>query len=276
VLIVDDGDTNRDLLTLLLTDSGAHVKTATNGREAVQLLTEQNLPVDVVLMDMQMPVMDGYSATRELRSRGFNRPVIAMTANAMVGDDTRCRESGCSDYLSKPINLDQLLQMVRDWAGNVNARAETDEPSPSAVSNATDTGPAVDHRPTTCEAPVGTAEPAVTEVEPILPGNWLREFACELIDRVNDEIPQMLSACEGGDLPQLARQAHWIKGSGGTVGLHRLSKLALDCETAVHDAQIDKIRETIHEISEFLRDANRERATDLESTGTIDTDRELN
>ncbi len=116
VLVVDDGDTNRDLLTLLLNDAGAEVISAANGLEAVQLLTDQNQFVDVVLMDMQMPVMDGYTAARELRAKGFARPVIAMTANAMVGDDARCRESGCSDYLSKPINLDRLLELVRHWA----------------------------------------------------------------------------------------------------------------------------------------------------------------
>lgn len=238
VLVVDDGDTNRDLLSLLLTDSGATVMCATNGLEAVKMLSDQELSVDVVLMDMQMPVMDGYTAARELRAQGFSRPVIAMTANAMIGDDANCREAGCSDYLSKPINLDRLLELVRDWSGILSKQPNTDSAS-------------AEHAVTSLDAAVSG--------DPILPSNWLRGFACELLDRVTVEIPQMVSACEGGDFKEVARQAHWIKGSGGTVGLHKLSKLALDCEAAVHDAQIEKIRQSICEISEFIAQADKER-----------------
>jgi two-component system sensor kinase len=245
------------LLTLLLTDSGAEVVTATNGLEAVQMLTEQNVPVDVVLLDMQMPVMDGYTAANELRARSFNRPLIAMTANAMVGDDARCRESGCSDYLSKPIDLDLLLEMVRDWAKDSASTCETKEHGSDVTSecSAMKTHSRDDESSSSdaCLESVDLAE------EPILPGNWLREFACELIDRVSDEIPQMLAAWEKGDLKEVARQAHWIKGSGGTVGLHKLSKLALDCETAIEDEQLERIKGTIEEMNQFLVQANRER-----------------
>lgn len=274
VLVVDDGDTNRDLLTLLLKDSGAEVSLAKNGLEAVEMLTERNVQVDVVLLDMQMPVMDGYTAASELRTRGFDKPVIAMTANAMVGDDARCREAGCSDYVSKPIHLDRLLQMVRSWAGDaarISSVEHQDGPPAIAIPTPRNTGAGSSSEGLRNHGNryQDTVEPE--SFETILPDNWLRDFACEFIDRVTEELPQILLACDQGDFEKVAQKAHWIKGSGGTVGLQRLSELALNCEAAVHDAEIDRIRETLEEMSDFMAKANREREASRGTAKATDT-----
>ncbi len=110
VLVVDDGEPNRRLITLVLGRAGVHVETATNGQEAVDLVSSRDY--DIVLMDMQMPVMDGYTATSRLREQGVTLPIIALTANTMHGDEEKCRAAGCTGFLGKPVDLDELTETV--------------------------------------------------------------------------------------------------------------------------------------------------------------------
>jgi signal transduction histidine kinase/CheY-like chemotaxis protein len=114
ILVVDDMATNRRLVSLLLARAGAKVATADNGAVAVQEVERGDF--DVVLMDMQMPVMDGYTATTLLRERGFRRPIIALTAHAMRGDREKCELAGCSAFVAKPINMDELIATVKSTA----------------------------------------------------------------------------------------------------------------------------------------------------------------
>jgi PAS domain S-box-containing protein len=107
ILVVDDGEANRQLVQLVLERAGACVSTATNGQEAVDQAAGNDF--DAILMDMQMPVMDGYTATARLREMGVTQPIIALTANAMKGDEEKCRAAGCSGFLSKPVDLDALI-----------------------------------------------------------------------------------------------------------------------------------------------------------------------
>ena len=109
-MLVEDGDANRKLLTIVLSRAGCEVATAENGQIGVELATCRDF--DLILMDMQMPLLDGYSATRQLRDRGLTIPIIALTAHALKGDEERCREAGCSGYLTKPIEAAKLLQEV--------------------------------------------------------------------------------------------------------------------------------------------------------------------
>ncbi len=115
ILIVDDRRDIRFLAGKILEHSGAEVQYAENGLEAIELVTKSfemcSLP-DIVLMDMQMPFMDGYEATARLRELGFNNPIIALTAEVMQGEIERCIVSGCNAYLSKPIDSNELLQSV--------------------------------------------------------------------------------------------------------------------------------------------------------------------
>ena len=100
VLLVEDGDTNRKLIGLVLQRAGAEVTMAENGQIGVELAMKH--PFDLILMDMQMPVMDGYAATTLLRQQGVTVPIIALTAHAMKGDEDKCRAAGCSGYVTKP------------------------------------------------------------------------------------------------------------------------------------------------------------------------------
>ncbi|QEG22392.1 response regulator [Mariniblastus fucicola] len=107
VLIVDDGDTNRRLVSVYLRKANADFETAENGEIAVQKVNSEHF--DVVLMDMHMPVMDGFEATKLLRKQGHRLPIIALTANAMAEDKKQCLDAGCSGFLAKPINRERLL-----------------------------------------------------------------------------------------------------------------------------------------------------------------------
>ncbi len=115
VLLAEDGPDNQRLISMVLRREGAVVEIADTGRAAVEMVEsahQRGQPYDVVLMDMQMPEMDGYAATRLLRERGFTLPILALTAHAMAGDRERCLRAGCSDYHTKPINRARLIDAV--------------------------------------------------------------------------------------------------------------------------------------------------------------------
>ncbi len=113
ILLVEDGTDNQRLLSHLLRREGWSVDLASNGAEALACIASHESAFDVILMDMQMPVMDGYGATRRLRAAGVRTPVIALTAHAMEGDRERCLEAGCDEYLTKPVDRGTLAETVR-------------------------------------------------------------------------------------------------------------------------------------------------------------------
>ena len=119
ILLAEDGPDNQRLISFVLKKAGAEVIVADDGQIAYeQALTarDQGRPFEVILMDMQMPVMDGYTATQKLREAGYDGPIIALTANAMLGDGEKCREAGCDDYLTKPIDRSKFLPMIASYA----------------------------------------------------------------------------------------------------------------------------------------------------------------
>ncbi|GAB5496097.1 MAG: hypothetical protein Phyf2KO_11770 [Phycisphaerales bacterium] len=118
ILLVEDGEDNQRLITYMLERAGAKVIPALNGKEAVDVYRNQSEqqesnPFDIILMDMQMPELDGYSATMQLRKLGFTGPIIALTAHAMAGDRERCIEAGCQEYLTKPIKAARLVESCK-------------------------------------------------------------------------------------------------------------------------------------------------------------------
>jgi PAS domain S-box-containing protein len=123
ILVVDDGSANRRLITLVLERAGCVIEQAENGQIGVDKALAGNF--DLVLMDMQMPVMDGYQATRLLRERGFNEPILALTANAMTGDQEKCYAAGCVGFIAKPVDIDQLIETLEGYLGK--AEREEDE-----------------------------------------------------------------------------------------------------------------------------------------------------
>jgi PAS domain S-box-containing protein len=136
ILLAEDGPDNQRLLTLVLKKAGATVILAKNGREAVEMAlassrgwgrrcTDPSEPFDLVLMDIQMPEMDGYEATRRLRAEGYTTPIIALSAHATTHAAHQCLDAGCTDYLAKPIDRDALLRMIAQYVKKGENTSET-------------------------------------------------------------------------------------------------------------------------------------------------------
>ena len=196
VLVADDGETNRKLIRLLLGRAGVEVVEAGDGAAALKLLRD-GLDVDLVLMDMQMPVMDGYTAVAALREAGLTLPVIALTAHAMSGDRDRCLSVGCDDYLTKPIDRNKLLAAVAKWAEDKEDAAErvADDTAPLASS-----------------LPMDDAD--------------FVEIAADFVNRADERLPEFEAAAAGGEAIRLKELAHWLRGVGGSAGYPQIAARA--------------------------------------------------
>jgi CheY-like chemotaxis protein len=124
ILLAEDEPDHQLIISLMLRKAGADVIIVENGQSAVDLALqaqEERNSFDLILMDIRMPVMDGCLATQQLREAGCVLPIVAMTAHAMLGDREKFIEAGCNDYISKPIDVSVLLNLVKSWADGSRA-----------------------------------------------------------------------------------------------------------------------------------------------------------
>lgn len=210
VLVVDDGPENRELLKLLLGEYDLNVVTCENGLEGVEAETAGDY--EVVLMDINMPIMDGYKAAAKMRENGRTRPIVALTANAMKGDEGPIFDAGFSHYQTKPIDIDKLSALLAELMnGRAAARAPREEVPQQTV-------PAANG-----DTLVSTLAAADPRFQPTVD-----DFVVRCLDR-SKEFREALNA---GDFESLASIAHWLKGSGGTVGFGEFSEPAAALELA--------------------------------------------
>ncbi|MGC1345111.1 MAG: response regulator [Methyloceanibacter sp.] len=232
VLLVEDNEINQEVAIGQLEDAEVFVDLAENGAEAVRMARENDY--DVVLMDMQMPVMDGIEATRILRSdaRFQTLPIIAMTANALVSDRELCLQAGMNDHIAKPIDPDQLFGVLMRWI-------ERPEGDGAGLRELSEARAAVVHTPAVADGPLDIDGIDVKSALKRTGGNrkryvaLLRRFAQQQASTV-DEIRKALSM---GDAATAERAAHSLKGVAGTLGATTLSETAAKAETAIKTGQ---------------------------------------
>lgn len=226
VLLVEDGESNRDLVSLVLREAGASVQTAENGQEGVVAATRGDF--DLILMDMQMPVMDGYTAASRLRSLGLTIPIVALTAHAMRGDEQKCRDAGCSGYLTKPIDIDELLRVV----GQALVPDLSDPDAKKVV-----------------PAWLTDSEGRITSTLP-LEHDGFRNLVESFLTRLPDKLDAIAAAIAAGETDEVAHLAHWLRGTGGTMGFDCLTVPAQRLEQSARDLE----REALSDQLQTIRD----------------------
>jgi PAS domain S-box-containing protein len=216
ILLAEDGADNQRLLRMQLGDAGATVTSALDGQIAVDLATTQTF--DLILMDMQMPVMDGYAATIELRRRGLTIPIIALTAYAMAEDRDKCLTDGCSAYLSKPIEEHTLLRMVLKHLGTDPAPVPNDSGAADAA------GPPLPTTDTGGSILIKSSLAGDSRIMEIMP---------EFVEGLPGKVGKMIDLLKRNDLSALQRVAHQLLGVCGGYGFADVSQLARTVEQSI-------------------------------------------
>ncbi len=247
ILLVEDNPTNQKVAGAILAKLGYGATLATNGLEAVEALTQA--PYDLVLMDCQMPVLDGYSATGRIRTEeGITTPkvpIVAMTAAAMKGDRKKCLDAGMNDYLSKPINPEALSKMIERYLMDAEPSSQDLEADLEGFSVSTELPVA---EPAKRESP---AEPesnddAVFDKEALLDRLLGDEaLARQIVEAFVADMPGQLmnlrDAVEAGDVTAIRSVAHGVKGAFGNLGAKNAQQLAAQLESAGRDQELEVI-----------------------------------
>ena len=242
ILLAEDSITNQQVALGLLRKLGLSAEAVANGAEAVKAL--ETIPYDLVLMDCQMPEMDGYQATARIRdpqSKCLNHtiPIVAMTANAMQGDREKCLEAGMDDYVSKPVSSPALAEVLDKWLPPETAAATTPAPAPASVPSGTE-GEPVSVGAVVAETPVfnraGIMERMMDDEE------LVRVVATGFLAEMPGKIAQLQIFLDSGDSAGIQFQAHAIKGGAATVCGEALREVAFAMEKAGKAGDVDTAR----------------------------------
>jgi two-component system, sensor histidine kinase and response regulator len=248
-LVVEDNEINQQVALELLSGAGIDADVAENGERAVHRV--QQTSYDIVLMDLQMPVMDGLEATRRIRALpGYGRlPIVAMTANAMAGDRERALEAGMNDQVTKPIDPDKLFDALQRWLPDRTAPAASESPSVPVAAPAT---------PIAAGDSLSTI-PGLDVAEGLRRMMGKREMYTRLLRGfVSDQaaVPAEIRASLAGNRQSDAeRAAHTLKGLAGTIGAAGLSRQAGDVERAIRSAAPPEEVETLLAVLQPALDA---------------------
>jgi len=275
VLLVEDNQFNQELALELLQLQGMTVELAENGLEAVELV-EKDHHYDVVLMDCQMPVMDGYTATKKIREKWGNKlPIIAMTANVMAEDIERATASGMNDYIAKPVNVAKMMATIAKWT------LKKDD----FLGEATELEPKVKKEPANIINMLPGAEHLNIQMGlQMLEGN--SELYTRLLSRFrenfSDSVTQLDDFLESNEIEEAKRLAHTIKGTSANIGTVSLHEIAAKIEKFCYENEVQQAQalvaglqlsldNVLKEIDDYLIESsdelgeNSEQATEVSS-----------
>ena len=237
VLVAEDNPINKKVAMLMLARLGYRADGVADGVEAVEAVAR--VPYDVVLMDCQMPEMDGYGATAAIRRlEGLRRhvPIIAMTANAMEGDRERCLAAGMDDYVAKPVKEDELAAALGRWVGRHAATVERAVPSTAPACGAVD-------------------QAAIDDLRRLTDGggpDMVDEVIALFLQDAPAQLSAMRAALAAGDAAALRHAAHSLKGSSGYLGARRLMALCAEVEQSARRGALDAGVLQVEELNDEL------------------------
>lgn len=227
ILLVEDGEINQKLIIALLTQAGLPtIDTADNGETGVRMAISNHY--DLILLDMQMPVMDGYVAASTLRDLEIDTPIIALTAHAMKGAKEKCTDAGCNDYLSKPIVAGDLLDKIVEWIPDAKQSAKSSNTAPIAIQR----------------------DDNITSTLPLHNEAFL-EIVQDFGDLLQDTMQKLHSAANAKDFEQLKNLAHILVSTAGGAGFADFTEPARHIEAISRERQYNKIAEAIQVIDEL-------------------------
>ncbi|MCP4695742.1 MAG: PAS domain S-box protein [Gammaproteobacteria bacterium] len=260
VLLVEDNPINQQLATEILKQAGIRVIVAGNGKEALEKLAEpvelaKNGAFDAVLMDIQMPVMDGYEAARLIRDnpRYEKLPVIAMTANALKGDEEKCRAAGMDDYITKPIDTDQLFAVLGQW---IKPGKRSPAPPRVKIEEARDNG-------------LPDKLPGINIAAGLkrLGGNSLlfKKLLMDFHQDNTDAVQTIREALDKEEQTPALHLLHTLKGLAANLSMENLSAAAKSLETAIRQGEKARFAGLLGETEQCLNEV-------LEAVATLKTD----
>jgi len=241
ILLAEDNITNQQVAVGILKKMGLRADAVANGAEAVKAL--EVLPYDLVLMDVQMPEMNGFEATRQIRNpqsavRNHQIPIIAMTAGVMQGDREKCLEAGMNDYVSKPISPQALAEALEKWL-----------PREAAAAPKQATGKPEEAAPVSAEA---SEAPVFDKAGMMARMMDDEDLARTVIGGFLEDLPKLIEELkdflEAGDVPRTERQAHSIKGASANVGGEALREAAFEMEKAAKAGDLKSVAARLPEL----------------------------
>jgi PAS domain S-box-containing protein len=236
VLLAEDNPDSRNIIGYFLEKAGLTVERVENGLLALERATRKEY--DVILMDMQMPEMDGYTATSTLRQQGYTRSILALTAHAMAGDEEKCLRAGCNAYLTKPVEAERLINLVsrllpaRTWRFTRDKIFRQTSPDSGRI-------------------PIPQSEPVLNN-----DADGTASLTIAYRKALPEKAKDMQRLLERGQFKELAAAAHKLRGSAGMYGFPELSETAGLLEDACTEGQSpDLLRELLAELTMHLFDA---------------------
>lgn len=231
ILVTDDNEMNRLVAATVLSNYGASILEATNGREAIDMLQLQ--PVDLVLMDIQMPVMNGFEATQVIRKElESNIPVIALTANAIKGENKKCLDAGMNDYISKPFNEEDFVSTIARWLGKEIVNASSDD-----------------------ENNAGTALFKLDNLYSISRGNdaFVKKMTQLFVEQAPISVQEIKEAYEVNDFAKIKAVSHRMKPSIDNLDIVSLTGDIRQIETlALQGKRSEEMDILIHKLDEVI------------------------